>query len=201
MPSPVLALTGCSAWKSPSVAAFFICSAMWPGLSRSTLLSAITTGQPSSNTRLRDVAVAGADALARVEDEHDHVEVVGDRLLDAALHPLGQRVDRLLPAGEVDEDELRVVAPSRRRGCGGASCAGRCETIATFSPVSAFDERRLADVRPPGERGEARPHSGRFQVSGSSSPGVAVRSSPSSRAVADLADPELVQPLAAAAAR
>ena len=51
MPSPVFALTGWSAWKGPSFAAAFICVAMCPALSRSTLLSAITTGTPSPNTR------------------------------------------------------------------------------------------------------------------------------------------------------
>ena len=51
MPSPVFALTGCSAWKSPSLEPVIICVAMWPGLSRSTLFSAITTGTPSSKTR------------------------------------------------------------------------------------------------------------------------------------------------------
>ena len=50
IPSPVFALTGCSAWKSPSVAASFICEAIWPFRSRSTLLTTITTGTPSEKT-------------------------------------------------------------------------------------------------------------------------------------------------------
>ena len=48
---PVSALTGWSAWKSPSCAAALICVAMCAGLSRSTLFSAITTGTPSAKTR------------------------------------------------------------------------------------------------------------------------------------------------------
>ena len=125
---------------------------MWPGFSRSTLLSTITTGQPSAKIAAGDVAVAGADPLARVDDEQDDVEVVGDRLLDAALHPLGQRVDRPLPARQVDEHELRrrsLVQTPRMRW---RVVCGTGETIATFSPVERVHERRLADVRPPGER-------------------------------------------------
>jgi hypothetical protein len=57
----------------------------------------------------RDVAVAGADPLPGVDDEHDRVEIGGDRLLDAVLHPLGEPVERLLPAGQVDQHELGVV--------------------------------------------------------------------------------------------
>ena len=109
MPSPVIALTGCSAWKSPSAAAAFICVATWPGFSRSILLTTITTGHAEREDAARDVAVARADPLARVDDEQHRVDVVVHRLVDRVLHALGQRVDRLLPAGQVDEDELRVV--------------------------------------------------------------------------------------------
>ena len=44
-------------------------------------------------------AVAGADPLAGAHHEHHHVEIVRHRRLDTLLHTLGQRVDRLLPAG------------------------------------------------------------------------------------------------------
>src|SRR5262245_39756016 len=58
----------------------------------------------------RDVPVTGADPLAGADDEHDRVEIVRDRLLDTFLHPFRERVDGTLPAGKVDEHELRVVA-------------------------------------------------------------------------------------------
>ena len=76
-------------------------------------------------------------------------------VLHAPRHARGQRVARALHAGQVDQHELR----SRR--CGATPriarrvVCGRSETIATFSPTIALIERRLADVRPPGERDEA----------------------------------------------
>ena len=143
----------------------FIWSAMWPGFSRSTLFSAITTGLPKLEHAPRDVPVARADPLARVEDEHRDVEVVGHRLLDPALHPLGERVDRLLPAGKVDEDELGVLLRPTPRIRWRVVC-GTCDTIAIFSPVSAFAGGRLADVGPAGERRRSRTSFGQVQVSG-----------------------------------
>ena len=127
----------------------------------------------------RDVAVAGADPLAGVDDEQDRVEIVGDRLVDAVLHPLGERVDRPLPAGQVDEHELRV----RLRPDAADAVAGRVRHLRDDRDLLAgerVDERRLADVRPSGDGDEAGPHAGRFQVSGRSSAGVVVRISPSS---------------------
>ena len=165
MPSPVFALTGCSAWKSPRRAAACICCAMWPAFSRSTLLSAITTGTPSAKTRLRDEAVAGADPLARGEHEQHAVDVL-ERSVDGVLHALGERVERALEARQVGEDELVVVAvrdpedaPPRR-----LRLVGDDRDLAAAERVH---ERRLADVRPACDGDEARLH-GRFQVSGSS---------------------------------
>ena len=82
---------------------------------------------------LRDEAVAGADALARGEHEQDGVDVV-ERAVDRALHPLGQRVERPLEAGQVGEHELRVrrrcAIPKMRRRV----VCGLSETIATLPP-------------------------------------------------------------------
>ena len=125
----------------------------------------------------RHVAVACADPLPRADDEHDHVEIVRDRLLDAVPHPRRQGVDRLLPAGEVDEDELCVVT----RPDAADPVPGRVRDARHDRHLLArerVDERRLADVRTSGDRDEAGPQ-GRSQVSGRRSPGVAVRISPS----------------------
>ena len=124
MPSPVFALTGWSAWKSPSVAACLHLRRDVPGLQPVDLVDDDDHRHAEREHAPRDEAVARADPLARAHDEQDDVDVVGDRLVDAPLHPLGQGVDRPLPAGQVDEHELRVVASCRRRGCGAASCAG-----------------------------------------------------------------------------
>ena len=63
------------------------------------------------------------------------------------------------------------------------------------------DERRLADVRPPGDGDEAGLHgSGKSQVSGRRPFGVVRRDRAVVAAEAHLRDPELGQPLAAAAA-
>ena len=57
----------------------------------------------------RDEAVAGADPVARGEDEEHDVDVL-ERAVDRLLHALGQRVHRALEARQVDEHELPVVA-------------------------------------------------------------------------------------------
>ena len=149
---------------------------MWPGLSRSTLFSAITTGDAEREHALRDEAVARADPLARAEDEEDGVDVL-ERAVDRALHVLGERVARPLEAGQVGEDELVVVAvrdaedaPPRR-----LRLVGDDRDLAAAERVH---ERRLADVRAAGDGDEAALHAGRSQVSGSSSAGVYVTISP-----------------------
>ena len=180
MPSPVVALTGWSAWKLPSVAACFICDAMCPVFSRSILLTRDDHRHAEREDVPRDVAVAGADALARAEDEQDHVDVVGDRLVHGHLHPLGQRVDRPLPARQVDQHELRLVG----RVDAADAVARRVRLVGDDRDLRAGEgvhERRLADVRASGDGDEARLHSGRFQVSGSSSLAPHVAIVPSSR--------------------
>ena len=108
--------------------------------------------------RLGDEAVARpADALLAVEQQQDGVGL-GELVLDALLHPLGERVARALDARQVGQHELprigrvrRVATPriARRVVC------GLSETIATFWPDERVDERRLADVGPPRQRDEA----------------------------------------------
>ena len=156
MPSPVFALTGCSAWKSPRRAAAVICCAMCPAFSRSTLFERDHDRHAEREDALRDEAVAGADPLARREHEHDAVDVL-ERRVDRALHPLGERVERALEAGQVGEHELVVVAvrdaedaaPRRLRLVGDDRDLAAAERV---------DERRLADVRPARDGDEARPH-------------------------------------------
>ena len=124
---------------------------------------------------LRDEAVAGADPLPRGEDEEDRVDVL-ERLVDGALHALGHRVERALEAGQVDEHELVAVAvddagdPPPRR----LRLVGDDRDLAAGQRVH---ERRLAHVRAPGDCDEAGLHSS--NVSGSSSAGVRVTTSPS----------------------
>ena len=157
MPSPVFALTGCSAWKSPSRGAVSICVTMCPGLSRSTLLSAITTGTPSAKTRSAMKRSPRADPVARVDHEQHRVDVL-ERRVDGALHALGERVARPLEAGQVGEHELVVVAvgdpedaPPRRLRL--------VRDDRHLAAAERVDERRLADVRPAGDGDEAALHS------------------------------------------
>ena len=165
MPSPVFALTGCSAWKLPSRAAAVICCAMWPPFSRSTLFSAITTGHAEREDALGDEAVAGADPLAGREHEHDAIHIL-ERRVHRALHPLGERVERALEARQVGEHELVVVAVRDAED----AAARRLRLVGDDRDLAAaerIDERRLADVRPACDRDEARLH-GRSQASGKS---------------------------------
>ena len=56
------------------------------------MFSAITTGTLQAEDALGDEAVAGADPLAGREHEQDGVDVI-ERLVDRALHPLGEQVE------------------------------------------------------------------------------------------------------------
>ena len=165
MPSPVFALTGCSAWKSPSFAAAVICCAMWPAFSRSTLFSAITTGTPSAKTRCA-MKRSPAPIRSRAESTNSDAVDVLERGVDRVLHPLGERVERPLEARQVGEHELVVVAVRDAED----AAARRLRLVGDDRDLAAAErvhERRLADVRPARDRDEARLH-GRSQVSGSS---------------------------------
>ena len=124
---------------------------------------------------LCDEPVTRADPLARREDEQHRVDVL-ERLVDGALHPLGHRVERALEAGQVDEHELVVLAVRDARD----AAPRRLRLVGDDRDLAArerVDERRLADVRPAGDCDEARLH--RSKVSGRSSSGVLVTTSPS----------------------
>ena len=125
-----------------------------PFSARSTLLTAIVTGTFAPLSSAGDEAVAGTQALLGVDDQQAAVGV-GQLVLDAVLHPLGERVARALHAGQVDEDQLPV-------GAGGDAAdraPGRLGLVGDDRHLGADDrvgERRLADVRAPGQRDEAR---------------------------------------------
>ena len=125
-----------------------------------------------------DVAVAGADPVARRDDEQDDVDVL-ERRVDRVLHPLGQRVHRALEAGQVGEHEL-PVGPVRDAE---DPATGRVRDVRGDRDLVAaerVDERRLADVRSARDGDEARSHarSPASNCSGSSSSTVIRTSRP-----------------------
>ena len=151
-PSFVFALTGCRAWKSPSAAAAFICDRDVRGLEPVDLVERDHDRLPEPEHAPRDEAVARADVRARVDDEQDGVDVVEGRV-DRLLHALGERVDRTLEPGKVDERELVVGAvrdaedpPARRV----RDVRGDRDLLA----AERVDERGLADVRAAGNGDE-----------------------------------------------
>ncbi len=101
-----------------------------------------------------DEAVARADALLAVEHHQRHVGL-RELALDPALHPRrsARRAGAARPAGRRARAACRRA--SRRRGSRGASSAA-CRRRSRPSADDRVDERRLADVRPAGERDEAR---------------------------------------------
>ena len=137
-------------------------------------------GDAECEHALRDEPVARADALARGEDEQDGVDAL-ERRVDGVLHPLGERVERALEAGQVGEDELVVVAVRDPED----APPGRLRLVGDDRDLAAAErvhKRRLADVRAAGDRHDpARHASGRSQVSGSKSAGAYSARVPSSR--------------------
>ena len=140
-------------------------SAMWPGFSRSTLFSAITTGTPSAKTRWRRSGRRRRSARGRRGRSSDGVDVL-ERRVDRALHPLGQRVERPLEAragrrGRAGSPSPFAIAadPAPRR----LRLVGDDRDLAAAERV---DERRLADVRPAGDGDEAGLHAAGPSVSG-----------------------------------
>ena len=200
MPSPVFALTGCSAWKSPSCAAAFICCAMCPGFSRSTLLSAITTGMPSAKTRWA-MKRSPAPIRSRAESTSSDALDVLERRVDGVLHPLGQRVAAGAgsPAGRRGRAGSRrpFAMPKMRRRV----VCGLSETIATLPPQSALTSVDLPTFGRPATatKPDFSPEGSRCPAA--ARPGASSAIDPSSRRKYDALDPPLVQPLAAAAAR
>ncbi len=102
---------------------------------------------------LGDEAVAGADPLPGREHEQ-HTFDIFERLVDRALHVLGERIARALEPGQICEHELRVrrvrdpedAVPRRLRLVGDDRDLAAAERI---------HERRLADVRTAGDGDEA----------------------------------------------
>ena len=201
MPSPVFALTGWSAWKSPSAAAVFICSAMWPCFSRSTLLTTITTGTPSSKTRRatkRSPAPIRSRALTTSSDD---VEVVApsSRRRGSCIRSVSGSIGLCQPGRSTS-----TSCASSARADAADAVARRVRDARDDRDLLAgerVDERRLADVRAARRRRRSRTSSGQVpgvgqQLGRRRGAELAVVG-----AVADLADPELVEPLPAAAAR
>ncbi len=179
-PSPVRAETGTSAAKSPSARDPLDRGAdRGRAESRSTLLTAITTGVPRREHALGDEPVAGAGRLGAVEHEQDRVDV-GQRLVDRALHPAGEAVARRLEARQVEQHELPVVAvhDARDAAARGLRLVGHDRHVRAAERVH---ERRLADVRTPGDPDEGRAErlAHRRKRSGRISSSVNVVSSPS----------------------
>ena len=151
-PSPVIALTGCSAWKSPSFATCEMRSAIVAGREPVDLVERDHRGPPAAEHARRDEAVARPRLAARVEHEQHRVDV-GEALVDGALHLLGQGVARPLEARKVREHELRA----RRVHDAEHAPPRRLRLVRDDRDVVAAErvrQRRLADVRPAGEPDE-----------------------------------------------
>ena len=121
------------------------------------MLSAITTGTPSENTR-RATNRSPAPIRSRAERTSRTVSTSDERVVDRLLHPLGERVHGALEAREVDEHELPVGAvrdaedpASRRVRDGGGDrdlLPGRARSRASTCRRSAGRRRRRARSSP-----------------------------------------------------
>ena len=123
--------------------------------SRSTLLTAITTGTgaPASASAMK--RSPGPPTPCSPLTTNSAASASLELGLDAALHPLGQRVARALHARQVGQHELEA---SGARDDAADRAPGRLRLVGDDRDLLAdhrVDERRLADVRPAGERDEA----------------------------------------------
>ena len=126
-----------------------------------------------------DEAVAGTDAVTRVEHEEHCIDLLEGRV-DGALHVLCQGVARALEAGQIRQHQLVVVAvrDAEDSPAGGLRLVGRdCHLRA----CEGVHERRLAHVRPSRDGDEAGSQDSSSNVSGRSSSGVATAPSPAAR--------------------
>ena len=145
-----MALSGKTSSTASSSAAAASAAAVSGLPSRSHLLTAQITGvsRRAAEQRVGDEPVARPHALRAVDDEQGGVGV-GELLLDAALHPLGQRVPRPLDAREVDQDHLPagglVGRDAADRAPRGLRPVGDDRDLGADERV---DQRRLADVGP-----------------------------------------------------
>ncbi len=113
-------------------------------------------GRAEREDAVGNEAVACADSLARGEDEEDAVDIV-EGLVDRALHALGQRIARPLESGQVGKDEL-VTAAVRDPEDPPTSRLRLVRDDRDLAARERIHERRLANVRPPGDRDEPAPH-------------------------------------------
>ena len=137
MPSPVTALTGCSAWKSPSVAASFICEAMCPDFSRSTLLTTMITGTPSENTRRAtnlSPAPIRSRALTTSSTTSTSLAIVSSTR--PCIRSVSVSIGFCQPGRSTSTSCASSVVCTPRIWW--RVVCGLSETIATFVPVSAF---------------------------------------------------------------
>ena len=160
IPSPVFALTGCSAWKSPSVAAVLHLRRDVAGLQAVDLVERRSRpGTPSAKTRratnlspapIRSRALT-TSSTASTSSAHRLVDAAPASARSAGRSAAASRAGRRARAAR-----RRVVCTPRMRW---RVVCGTRETIATFVAGERVHERRLADVRPPGDGDEARPSS------------------------------------------
>ncbi len=133
---------------------------------------------PETENAPRDEAVARADVGPRVDDEQYRIDVV-ERRVDRLLHALGERIDRTLEAGKVDERQLVVgaVRDAEDPPARGVRDGRRDRDLLAAERV---DKRGLPDVRAAGNRDETGLHvkSELSNDSGSSSSGVIVTTRP-----------------------
>ena len=153
-PVPLRADSGKISSPTSSSAAACSAASVWARSRRSILLTRRRPA-PGRARGAGDEAVAGADALLAVEDHQRGVGVGRARArratacaASARRAGAARRAGRRARAGA----SPRVATPriARRVVC------GLSETIATLLPDDRVDERRLADVRPPGERRRTR---------------------------------------------
>ena len=171
-----IALTGCSAWKSPSAAAAFICEMTCAGFRRSILLSAMITGTPSEKTR-RATKRSPPPIRSRALRTRSTASVSSSAVSTAlCMCSVSGSSGRCTP-GQIRQDELRVRLvddaedPPPRR-------VRLVRDDRDLAAAERVHERRLADVRPSRDGHEARPHQS-SNAAGSSSSGVQVTRFPS----------------------
>ena len=155
-PSLVTALTGCSAWKSPSCDAACICESTCPRFSRSILLRAITTGFSSPNTR-RATKRSPAPIRARASTTRSTASTSSnDASTVSCIFSVNASSGRWKP-GKVDESQLEV-RPVCHPEEAASGRVGHVRGDRDLFATEGVDERRLADVRPARDGDEAGLH-------------------------------------------
>ena len=172
-PSPVRALTGWIAWKSPSLAAFLEL------LRDVTRLEAVDLVQRDHDVHaevedpLGDEPVAGADAVARVEHEQHAVDVL-ERRIDGALHVLGERVRGRWKPGRSARTSCPVLAVRHSED----PPPRRLRLVRDDRDLAAAERFTSVDLPTFGRPATATMPDCRTNESGSRSDGVTVTTSP-----------------------